>query len=359
MKRRLISVFNERSGNLSKLQMQGKTIKRDQSLEVILVHTVNVGVQQDSERNERRFLAPHGFATALQKTNFVIFGTLFWVTVMLIANYISFENSRFKAGVGSYCVREYKKCALEFDWNLCASSMYDCGNIEDDNYSKFIFTPPLKIANSSNVEKSLPVFSDSQNKANENLCLFTAHVSNNICENLCFSSDFSYDSDDNYEFIHKKDKELDQASTWYNHEKNMECKSICLLASDLEIEEDCPLHKRCPRGCPCPGYKCSEDVFDYDLAAVSLVKNSLDMEQRSSFYKITLLSDTVKFEDQTPSHSWFHPFFNFCIVNFHGYLYIIEEEFVKGNNRLTLYKIDENGKLQKLSAGVRYQKTHP
>jgi len=68
---------------------------------------------------------------------------LFWVTVMLIANNISFEN-------------------------------------------KFL--------------------SVAQNKANENLCLFTAHVSNNICENLCFSSDFSYESDEYYEFIGNKDK---------------------------------------------------------------------------------------------------------------------------------------------------------
>ena len=156
---------------------KGKLFKRNQSLDLILVPTdslqatvsLNVGVQEeDSERNEKRFLAPHGFATTLQKRNYVISGTLFWVTVVLIANYFSFEKSRFKAGVGSYCVLEYKKCAIDFDWNLCASSMFNCGNIEDDNYSKFIFTPPQKIANSSNVEKSLAFFSDAQNKANEN-----------------------------------------------------------------------------------------------------------------------------------------------------------------------------------------------
>jgi hypothetical protein len=110
-----------------------------------------------------------------------------------------------------------------------------------------------KIANSSNVSKSVAVFSDAQNKANENLCLFTAHVSNNICENLCFSSDFSYDSDENYKFIGKEEIKWDKLPVRYNHQKNKECKNICLLASDLEIEEDCPLHKRCPSGCPCPG----------------------------------------------------------------------------------------------------------
>ena len=31
----------------------------------------------------------------------LFWGTLFWVTVMLVANYISLVNNRFKAGVGS------------------------------------------------------------------------------------------------------------------------------------------------------------------------------------------------------------------------------------------------------------------
>jgi hypothetical protein len=37
----------------------------------------------------------------LQMINFLVWGTLFWVTVMLVANYVSFEKNRFKAGVGS------------------------------------------------------------------------------------------------------------------------------------------------------------------------------------------------------------------------------------------------------------------
>ena len=189
-----------------------------------------------------------------------------------------------------------------------------------------------KIANSSNVEKSLAVFSDAQNKANENLCLFTAHVSNNICENLCFSSDFSYESDENYKFIGKEEIKWDKVPVRYNHQKNKECKNICLLASDLEIEEDCPLHKRCPSGCPCPGYKCSEDVFDYDLSGVAFCENGPNREGPASFYKITLQtgSNTVKFEDLIPSHSWLSTSFNHCIVNFRGKFYIIlNDSFMK------------------------------
>jgi len=313
---------------------KGKLYKSNQSSEVKLIPTVtaNVGPEAEaSKRNAKGFLAPHGFATPLQMINFVCWGTLFWVTVMLIANYVSFEKNRFKAGDGSYCVREYKKCSLEFDWNVCASSMYNCGNVEDDNYSKFIFTAPQKIANVSNVETALAVYSDAQNKANENLCLFTAHVSINICENLCFSSDFSYDSDGNYEFILMEKNTDDFYSIRYNQQKNKECKSICLLASDLEIEEDCPLHNRCPNGCPCPGFKCSKDVFDFDLAGVVFYKNEEDYHQhsgQSSIYKLSLQSNTIKLEDLTPGNSWLPFRINICIVNFHGKFYIINEEVV-------------------------------
>ena len=125
----------------------GKLFKRNQSDEVLLISEVTENAK-DSERYKMGSFARHGFGTKLQMINVVALGTLFWVAVMLIANYVSFEKNRFKAGVGSYCVREYKKCALEFDWDLCASSMYNCGNIDDDNYSEFIFSPAQKIANS-------------------------------------------------------------------------------------------------------------------------------------------------------------------------------------------------------------------
>ena len=311
-----------------------KLFKRHKSGEVILISTVTEKVTvnlEDNERYKMGFFAPHGFGTKLQMINVVFLGTVFWVAVMLVANYVSFEKNRFKAGIGSYCVREYKKCALEFDWNLCASSMYNCGNIDDDNYSKFIFSPAQKIAKSSNISKSLAVFSDAQNKANENLCLLTANISKNICENLCFSSDFSYDSDENYKFV----AEQDEDPIRYNHQKNAECKNICLLASDLEFEEDCPFHKRCPRGCPCPGYKCSTDFFDYDLAGVRLRSNVHGKDGRSSFYKISLQSNTVKLEDLTPDYPWttyLRNYFNFCIVNFHGKFYIIQEQSVRFKN---------------------------
>jgi hypothetical protein len=188
---------------------------------------------------------------------------------MLLANYVSFEKNRFKAGIGSYCVREYKNCTSNFDWNLCATSMYDCGNFESENYGNFNFTLPHKIENSSRVE-SVAVFSAAQSKANENLCLFSVNVDKSICENLCFSSDFSYDLDENFEFTPK------DTTFWsgykYDQQKNKECRSICMLASNLKIEEDCPFHKNCPNGCPCSSFKCKIDIVDFDLVGVRLGK---------------------------------------------------------------------------------------
>ena len=225
--------------------------------------------------------------TAMQIVNFLIWGSLFWVTIMLVANYVSFEKNRFKAGIGSYCVRQYKNCTSEFDWNLCATSMFDCGNFDSENYGIFNFTQPQKIENSSRVE-SVAVFSEAQSKANENLCLFSVNVDKSICENLCFSSDFSYDLDENFQFAPKD--EIQSLGNKYNQQKNKECRSICLLASNLIIEPDCPFHRNCPNGCPCSSFKCKNDIVDFDLAGFQFGNyddDSYDSDQSCKFAELS------------------------------------------------------------------------
>ena len=319
---------------------RGKLFKRNQNSEVILVPNITVyfGKEED-ERYEKGFLAAHGFATGKQVLHFLLWGTLFWLTVMLLANYIGFEKNRFKPGVGSYCVREYKKCTSEIDWNLCASSMYDCGNMENENYGLFNISAPEKMQDFSVTEQPI-IYSSAQNKANENLCLYTAHISNNICENLCFSSDFSYDFDENYKIIAPGNR--------YDHQKNAECKNICILASDMEVEDDCPLHKRCPNGCPCPGYKCSEEVLDFNLAQVTFLRYD-NRRSRSSIYKISVESNTVEFEKlplSTGDDS-------FCFVQFHGDYYVIQSVYNhKFGNKLILHKIDRFGNIKIISEEI-------
>jgi hypothetical protein len=58
---------------------KGKLFKRNQSREVLLIPTVTENLGEDSKRNGKGVLAPHGSATVLQKMNFVIWGTLFRV----------------------------------------------------------------------------------------------------------------------------------------------------------------------------------------------------------------------------------------------------------------------------------------
>jgi hypothetical protein len=165
--------------------------------------------------------------------------------------------------------------------------MYDCGNFESENYGNFNFTLPHKIENSSRVE-SVAVFSAAQSKANENLCLFSVHVDKSICENLCFSSDFSYDLDENFQFAPKD--EIQSLGNKYNQQKNKECRSICLLASNLIIEPDCPFHRNCPNGCPCSSFKCKNDIVDFDLAGFQFGNyddDSYDSDQSCKFAELS------------------------------------------------------------------------
>jgi len=166
--------------------------------------------------------------------------------------------------------------------------------MENENYGSFNFITPPTIQKCSDTEQSLSFFSHAQNKANENICLLTAHLSNNICENLCFSSDFSYDLDANYELLANN-----VAAPAYNHQKNKECKSICKFASDMQVEEDCPFQKRCPNGCPCPGYKCQEEVMDFNLARVGFGR--YNQISSTFYYKISLQPGNLKFDKLSTS----------------------------------------------------------
>ena len=159
---------------------------------------------------------------------------------------------------------EYKKCILHNDWNLCAKTMYDCADILSESHGNFNFTPPTL---TPKAPETVPIlFTAAENRANKNLCYLSAHLSRNLCENLCFSADFSYDLDENYETNRTKMIENIAATdivtdNTYNQQKNMQCKEICMIAADMEVKEDCPFEKRCPDGCPCPGYKASLTEF--------------------------------------------------------------------------------------------------
>lgn len=142
--------------------------------------------------------------------------------------------------------------------------MYNCADNSNINYGNFTFPDqPAKLKPHKIIQKP---FDTSKNAANRNMCLLTAHLSQNLCENLCFDSGFSY-SDDRFKYSPESET-WENARKPYNHLENSECMNICMVAADMEVKEDCPFESRCPDGCPCPGYKCNEDMPDYSLAVI-------------------------------------------------------------------------------------------
>ena len=114
---------------------------------------------------------------------------------MVIANFAHYENTRFRPGVGSHCVREYKKCMVSFDFNLCSTLLHDCGSVSSDNYGTFIH-PTEDISILVEMPPIQETFTASENSLNKNLCFQTAGLSKKLCENLCFKSQFSRFEDD-------------------------------------------------------------------------------------------------------------------------------------------------------------------
>jgi len=72
------------------------------------------------------------------------------------------------------------------------------------------------------------------------------------------------------------------------------------FASDMLVEEDCPFQKQCPNGCQCPGYKCIEEVMDFNLARVDFGSNERQNFSKF-FYKITLQPGTAKLDKLSTS----------------------------------------------------------
>ena len=312
---------------------------------VPLISTKSTHIYKQNRRSWLR-IESHGFGTLQQKASLVIWGSLFWIAVMLVANFMNYERTKFKPGIGSHCVLKYKKCIVEYDWNLCASSMYDCANPKTEGFGYFNFTAPEK--KNEIQEVILETYSMAENKANANLCHFNAHLSKNLCTNLCYSADFSYHVDENFEVNRTKDMLVNPVGENYNQEMNSECNNICMLAADIDVKDDCPFEKRCPHGCPCPGYDCQKHAAVNDLVIVS--KNLYSGTRRSkSLYKVAI-SPSFKFEELSSEISQ-NTYATFCIVPFRGNFYVIEAipSLTGKVTILVLYKVDEDGSVKKIS----------
>jgi hypothetical protein len=115
-------------------------------------------------------------------------GSIFWLTIIMLANFISFEMKRFKPSFGSACVLQFKKCIEFHNFEICASSLYNCGNIDSADYRNF--TMPNVIEDVPVMKITAQNFSANDNIANRNMCKFNAKNDQRLCEVLCQTDSF-------------------------------------------------------------------------------------------------------------------------------------------------------------------------
>ena len=168
--------------------------------------------------------------------------------MILISNYLSLLQSRFKPGFGSACVLQFKKCIKSDQFDECAASLYNCGDVGSSDYR--VFRMP-KVMEEVSVMLSIPEsFSANDNQANRNMCIFNAKNDDKLCQILCQTDSF-------------------------DNQMKSECLGICRIASELSIFNDCPFEKNCERGCPCPKYECKKNFYPAQTSMIitTAIKN--------------------------------------------------------------------------------------
>ncbi|CAG5078189.1 Oidioi.mRNA.OKI2018_I69.PAR.g8923.t1.cds [Oikopleura dioica] len=179
----------------------------------------------------------HGFGTLPQLITVVSLGSLFWIAVALLTSYLVFEGKKFTAGFGSACVMEYKKCILDHPLRECVQPLRNCGNPFHEDFKTFVM--PISAEDGITIpppgyEEQIS-FTPEESEANEKECLEVVKFGAEMCKQLCLKHD------------HAK----------YFLKNMSECSEICLHIG-VPTEQICPLHEKCPDGCPCPEYICTK-----------------------------------------------------------------------------------------------------
>jgi hypothetical protein len=127
----------------------------------------------------------NGFTTFRDSAKYLAIGSLFWIAVMVGANVITSQLSRFKPGHGSFCMRVFKKCYKEERYGWCADQLYQCF-YENFNNNTFFYQHE-SVLKAPNVESfSEPEnFTETEQKANEQQCHYLASIEVKMCETLC------------------------------------------------------------------------------------------------------------------------------------------------------------------------------
>ena len=102
----------------------------------------------------------------MQKYSAVAVGTLFWMTIILVANYAGLQELRTKYTFKTLnCGRNFKQCLLEYPYNECYSAFSIC---MQDNMD-FVFPAKMEVIEKK-VEITTDVFTEKEQEINLKRC---------------------------------------------------------------------------------------------------------------------------------------------------------------------------------------------
>ena len=163
-----------------------------------------------------------GNGTFKQKMAYTAVGTLFWMTIVLIANYFGLEKLRVTV---SDCNRQYRICISNNTYDPCTLAFNHCRE-----NGEFIH-PNAEIRKIS--EKSPEIvdehFSEIDQEMNIRVCNQQVFYGRKICEGLCGNT--------------------------------LECFTLCAAMADENEQlssKICPYASLCRNGCPCKYFKCTK-----------------------------------------------------------------------------------------------------
>ena len=91
-----------------------------------------------------------------------------------------------------------------------------------------------------------------------------------------------------------------------------------------------------------------KDVPDYNIEVVTKRSYSSDVPMEKSVFKLSP-SQTIQFEELSSESIDSLTMESYCVVLFRGHFYVIESRYIHIGTILTLYRISDDGNIEKLS----------
>ena len=261
----------------------------------------------------------NGFTTTSDMAKYLVIGSIFWITVMVLANFLTSHLHRFKPGHGSFCLKGFKKCYKNDNYGWCADQLHQCFYENFNNKTFFFQDEPRLITPNFEPYLKLEVFSETEQKANEQQCHYLASIEAKMCDTLC-DNDIS---------------------------KIYDCLGVCMALGAKTKSEYCPFDLNCPDGCPCPNYDCELGIGN--SAGLFALEKYQNYTSSHSFIIAGVNNDTVipaqKFKLETEDSLTR----NMCSIFFGSMHYIFEsntnfeytEDGFKITNALKIFVVDE------------------